>query len=144
MFGFGKKLKQLANSAKQLENKDALEGVVAAGLLQAASDGTISSDEVNKVIKLVTVNPALKAFDKAKITQLAKDYQVQLEADFRLGQMQMLKEIDDLKDDAVSAQIALLVAISVAEIEGKIDEVGNKVLNKIASHLGLSLSDFLE
>lgn len=141
MFGFGKKLLGLKSSAKKVENRDLMQAITGVCLLVAAADGTISKDETDKIDKLIRANKNLEHFG-SEITAQLNLYREQLEASFRVGRMNIKREIKDIANNPNDAEEVFVNAIASAEAEGGIDEQEKAVLVEIGNMLGLRLKDF--
>lgn len=141
MFGFKKKLFGAKVAAKKLENRDLMQAVVGACLLVAAADGSISKEEAAQIDKQLRANKNLEHFG-SEITAQTNLYTEQLEASFRIGRMNILREIKDVASNPLDAEEVFVNAIAVAEAEGGLDEGELKVLGEIGNILGLRLKDF--
>lgn len=141
MFGFKKKLFGAKVAAKKLENRDLMQAVVGACLLVAAADGSISKEEAGQIDKQLRANKNLEHFG-SEITAQTNLYTEQLEASFRIGRMNILREIKDIASNPLDAEEVFVNAIAVAEAEGGLDDGELKVLSEIGNLLGLRLKDF--
>lgn len=141
MFGLGKKLFGAKVAAKKLENRDLMQAVVGACLLIAAADGSISKDEAAQIDKQLRANKNLEHFG-SEITAQTNLYTEQLEASFRIGRMNILREIKDIAGNPMDAEEVFVNALAVAESEGGLDEGEVRVLTEIGNLLGLRLKDY--
>lgn len=141
MFGLKKKLFGAKVAAKKLENRDLMQAVVGACLLVAAADGEISKTEAAQVEKQLRANKNLEHFG-AEITSQTNLYVEQLEASFRIGRMNIMREIKDVANNPLDAEEVFVNALAVAEAEGGLDEGELKVLAEIGNLLGLRLKDY--
>lgn len=141
MFGIGKKLFSLKKSAKKIENRDLMQAVVGACLLVAAANGEISKEEVTQIDKQLRANKNLEHFGN-EITAQTNLYTEQLEASFRIGRMNILREIKEIANNPLDAEEVFVNALAVAESEGGLDDAEIKVLSEIGNLLGLRLKDF--
>lgn len=138
MFG----LKGMFKSAKKVQNKDTLEAVVAGCMLIAAADGTVEKPEMEKMINLLSTDPNLSAFKPAEIRIIAGKYQTRLEADFMVGQKQMLKEISDISDDSDKCEEVFLNMVAISKADGEVEPEEKAVLLKVAGLLSLSPKEY--
>lgn len=141
MFGFKKKFFGAKVAAKKMENRDLMQAVVGACLLIAAADGEISKAEAGQIDKQLRANKNLEHFG-AEITAQTNLYTEQLEASFRIGRMNILREIKDIASNPLDAEEVFVNTIAVAEGEGGLDDGEIKVLAEIGNVLGLRLKDF--
>lgn len=141
MFGIGKKLFGAKRAVKKLENRDLMQAVVGACLLVAAADGEISKKESEQIDKQLRANKNLEHFG-SEITAQVNLYTEQLEAGFRLGRMNILREIKEIANNPLDAEDVFTNALVVAEGEDGVSDGEKKVLVEIGNILGLRLKDF--
>ena len=139
MFG----IKKLFTSAKQVKNKDILEAIIAASLIVAAADGEIERKEIEKLEKLLINNDSLSSFKPAEIRKIVDRYSGILEADFRVGKLRLMKELNDISDNADQCEEVFVNALAIAESgTGKVDDEEAVVLKEIGKALGINLASF--
>ena len=141
MFGFKKKLFGAGRTIKKLENRDLMQAIVGGCLLVAAADGEISKNEAAQIDIQIRANKALEHFG-AEITKTVNLFTEQLQAGFRLGRMNIMREIRDIKNNPADAEEVLVNMLTVAEGDGNISAEEMKVLDEVAVELGLRLKDF--
>ncbi|MGL4265054.1 MAG: tellurite resistance TerB family protein [Afipia sp.] len=141
MFGFKKKLFGAGRTIKKLENRDLMQAIVGGCLLVAAADGEISKNEAAQIDIQIRANKALEHFG-SEITSTVNLFTEQLQAGFRLGRMNIMREIRDIKNNPADAEEVLVNMLTVAEGDGNISPEEMKVLDEIAIELGLRLKDF--
>lgn len=141
MFGLKKKLFGAGRTIKKLENRDLMQAIVGGCLLVAAADGEISKNEAAQIDIQIRANKALEHFG-AEITKTVNLFTEQLQAGFRLGRMNIMREIRDIKNNPADAEEVLVNMLTVAEGDGNISPEEMKVLDEIAVELGLRLKDF--
>lgn len=135
---------KLSKSANRKVNKDVLEAAAAAGLLVAASEGGISKDEINGVKNALAAHPKIDGvFSKRDVDSVVSKYASILEDNFRVGRTQMLREIEDVAENANDAEDVLVLAISIAEKDGDVGEKEMKTLTDIANRLSIKLDDVM-
>ena len=97
MFGmFKKKAKRAATEIRKLEKRDRAQAVVNAAYLVAYADGSCSPDEKQKIMQVLSVQPALAGF-ATELNDIANRIISQLEANFKIGRRAALREIADVK-----------------------------------------------
>ncbi|CAD5377399.1 Tellurite resistance protein TerB [Pseudomonas sp. OF001] len=141
MFGFGKKLFGAKREIKKLENRDLMQAIVGGCLLVAAANGEISRDEASQIDKQIRANKNLEHFG-AEITKTVSLYTEQLEAGFRLGRMNILREIKEIANSPLDADEVFTNMLVVAESDGDVYEAELKVLVEVANILGLRVKDY--
>lgn len=141
MFGLGKKLFNFKRGVKKIENRNLMEAIVGGCLLVAAADGTISKQESSQIDKQIRANKNLEHFG-SEITKQVNLFTEQLEAGFRLGRMNIMREIAEIASNPMDAEEVFTNMLVVAEGDGNIDPAEIKVLAEIGTLLGLRLKDF--
>lgn len=141
MFGLKKKLFGAKVAAKKIENRDLMQAIVGGCLLVAAADGEISKNESAQVDLQIRANKNLEHFG-SEITTTVNLFTEQLQAGFRLGRMNIMREIRDIKANPSDAEEVFVNMLTVAEGDGDISEQEMKVLAEVGTELGLRLKDF--
>lgn len=135
---FGKFVK----SAKQVQNQNVMEAIIAASVLIAAADGEIEKKEIDTLDKLLQNNDLLSAFKPAEIRKIIDRYSGILEAGFRVGKLKMLKEIGDISDNADQSEEVFVTALTIAEDDGEIKPAELVILREIGRTLGINLANY--
>lgn len=141
MFGIGKKLFGAKRAVKKLENRDLMQAIVGGCLLVAAADGEISKNEAAQIDIQIRANKNLEHFGQ-EITATVNLFTEQLQAGFRLGRMNIMREIADIKNNPLDAEEVFVNMITVAEGDGNISPEELKVLSEVGVQLGLRPKDF--
>lgn len=141
MFGIGKKLFGAKRAVKKLENRDLMQAIVGGCLLVAAADGEISKNEAAQIDIQIRANKNLEHFGQ-EITATVNLFTEQLQAGFRLGRMNIMREIADIKNNPLDAEEVFVNMITVAEGDGNISSEELKVLAEVGVQLGLRPKDF--
>ena len=139
---FGKKAAAVKVELKKVENRDLMEAIVGGCLLVSAADGEIEKEETSKLDQLIRSNQRLAHFGN-EITSTITRYTEQLEAGFRVGRMNILREIDDIKNDPKEAEEVFVNMLTIAEADGEIEPEEQKVLEEVGRRLGLRIEDYL-
>lgn len=143
LFGklLGDKVKNAAGEIKKVENRDLMQAIIGGCILVAGADGDLEPSELDKLEKLIRSNKSLEGFGP-EITETINRFKEQLEAGFRVARMNILREIEDVKNNASEAEEVLVNMITIAEADGEIEEAEKKVLKEVAQKLNLRLSDY--
>ena len=141
MFGLKKKLFGAKVAAKKIENRDLMQAIVGGCLLVAAADGDISKNEAAQIDLQIRANKNLEHFG-SEITTTVNLFTEQLQAGFRLGRMNIMREIRDIKANPSDAEEVFVNMLTVAEGDGDISEKELKVLVEVGTELGLRVKDF--
>lgn len=144
MFGmFKSKAREARATMAKLENKDLMEAIVAASVLVAAADGDLEASELDKIDKLLKTNKQLNHFG-SEITATLNSFKEQFtEGGFRIIRQNAHRELEDIKHNPRDAETVVNIILTVAEADGEIEEAEMKVLEDIASRLGLRIKDYL-
>lgn len=144
MFGkmFGKKASAAKESIKRLENRDLMEQMVGGCLLIAFADGDCEDSELKKLDEVLRSSKALEGFGP-ELTDTINRFTARLKAGYRIGRMEILREINDVKSDQNEKEDVLLAMITVAESDGEIEPEEKKELDQVAQRLGLRIEDFI-
>ncbi len=144
MFGkmFGKKASAAKESIKRLENRDLMEQMVGGCLLVAFADGDCEDSELKKLDEVLRSSKALEGFG-SELTETINRFTARLKAGYRIGRMEILREINDVKSDQNEKEDVLLAMITVAESDGEIEPEEKKELDQVAQRLGLRIEDFI-
>lgn len=134
--------RKLGRSAKSVAKQNIFEAIVAASVLVAAADGEIEKKESEKLERMLSNNDSLSSFKKTDIQRLVAKYTGVVETDFRMGKLKMMKEIEDIAENASDAEEVFVTALSIAEADGKIEPKELEVLSEIGRRLGLNLKDY--
>ncbi|WP_299933698.1 TerB family tellurite resistance protein [uncultured Pelagimonas sp.] len=141
---FKKAKKALEEKSNRLQGRtDLLEAVCAAAALVANADNDISDAEVDATVKAVKANTALAgAFSPSDIDKNINTA-LTTAGGGRVGQRQLMKEIEDISGDADDGEIIILTALDIAEADGDICDDEMKVLKKIGDAVGQNVENFI-
>ncbi|WP_421179286.1 tellurite resistance TerB family protein [Aeromonas enteropelogenes] len=146
MFGigkmFGKKAAAARGELKKLENRDLMEAVVGACLLTAFADGECEESELKTIESLLRTSKALEGFG-SEITDTMNRFTERLRAGYRVARLEILREIGDVKGNRQEAEDVLVAMLTIAESDGEIEPAEQKVLDEVATALGLRLADYV-
>jgi len=144
MFG---KLKELIGTAtNRLSGKtDLLEGIAAGGILVAAADGEMDSDEVGVLLEAMLGHEVLAQSFSESVIQQTVDKMVKKASPNAAGKIGMVgkialeREVKEVKGKSSSEDIELMLAILVdiasADADG-VEPAERTVINKISNSLG--------
>lgn len=142
MFGLFKKKAGAAKvELKKVENRDLMQAIVGAMILVAYADGDCEKSELEKIERLIAANDSLAHFGSEITTTMGRFVEF-MEAGPRLGEMKIMREIADIKNDAKDAEEVFVLAITIAEADGEIEPAELKVLAKLGRELGLRVQDY--
>jgi len=146
MFGIFRKLKgagaAISDKAVKAENKDLMEACVGACTLIAFADGELEDEEIEATQKLLGSAKQLAAFGD----EVNKEFDrlcTRFEAGYRVGRLEVMKEIKDCAGNKEEAETILVLAIEVAFADGELEPDEEKELEKIANALNLKVEDYI-
>ena len=111
-------------------------------LLIAFADGDCEDSELKKLDEVLRSSKALEGFG-SELTETINRFTARLKAGYRIGRMEILREINDVKSDQNEKEDVLLAMITVAESDGEIEPEEKKELDQVAQRLGLRIEDFI-
>jgi len=146
MFGFLKKMNKagaaISEKAVKAENKDLMEAMVGAAALIAYADGELEDSEISAIDGLLKNSKALAAFGTEPAQEFDRLCTV-LAAGYRMGRLEVMKEIEDCKGNKDESEMVMIMAIEVAYADGECEPEETVELEKIAGKLGLRLADYM-
>ena len=146
MFGFLKKLKgtakELGEKSIKAENKDLMEAMVGCACLIAYADGELEEAEITTITALLENSQALKLFGNEPQQEFDRLCNI-MEAGYRMGRLNVMKEIADVAGNKEEAEMVLVMGIEVAFADGDYEPEEKKELEAIAKKLNLKLDDYI-
>ena len=136
------KANELKTEALKFKNKDFLNAAMAGSALVAMADGSISSEEKQKMIKFIESNDALSIFTTSDVIKAFQDFVGQLEFDKDIGEAKAYQAIGKMKSNTEASRLLIRMIISIASSDGLFDNDEKKIAVKIAKELGLNPSEF--
>ena len=136
------KANELKTEALKFKNKDFLNAAMAGSALVAMADGSISSEEKQKMIKFIESNDALSIFTTSDVIKAFQEFVGQLEFDKDIGEAKAYQAIGKMKSNTEASRLLIRMIISIASSDGLFDNDEKKVAVKIAKELGINPSEF--
>ena len=136
------KANELKTEALKFKNKDFLNAAMAGSALVAMADGSISSEEKQKMIKFIESNDALSIFTTSDVIKAFQDFVGQLEFDKDIGEAKAYQAIGKMKSNTEASRLLIRMIISIASSDGLFDGDEKKVAIKIAKELAIDPSEF--
>jgi tellurite resistance protein TerB len=109
----------------KFKSKDLLEAVVAGCALVAHADGSVSSEEKQKMMGYLKTSDQMKVFDAGDIIKIFQKYVEKFEFDVAIGTGEVIR-----------------VCCAIGAADGDFDEKEKVVVRRMCSELGLSPADF--
>ena len=136
------KANELKTEALKFKNKDFLNAAMAGSALVAMADGSISSEEKQKMIKFIESNDALSIFTTSDVIKAFQDFVSQLEFDKDIGEAKAYQAIGKMKSNSEASRLLVRMIIAIASSDGLFDSDEKKVAIKIAKELAIDPSEF--
>ena len=136
------KANELKTEALKFKNKDFLNAAMAGSALIAMADGTISSEEKQKMIKFIESNDALSIFSTSEVIKAFQDFVGQMEFDRDIGEAKAYQALGKMKSNAEASRLLMRMIIAIASSDGIFDFDEKKVAVKIANEMGLNPAEF--
>src|SRR5512137_1842557 len=136
------KANELKTEALKFKNKDFLNAAMAGSALVAMADGSISSEEKQKMIKFIESNDALSIFTTSDVIKAFQDFVGQLEFDKDIGEAKAYQSLGKMKSNAEASRLLMRMIIAIASSDGNFDATEKKIAVKIANELGINPSEF--
>jgi tellurite resistance protein TerB len=136
------KANELKTEALKFKNKDFLNAAMAGSALVAMADGSISSEEKQKMIKFIESNDALSIFTTSDVIKAFQDFVGQLEFDKDIGEAKAYQAIGKMKSNTEASRLLVRMIIAIASSDGLFDNDEKKIAVKIAKELALDPAEF--
>ncbi len=136
------KANELKTEALKFKNKDFLNAAMAGSALIAMADGSISSEEKQKMIKFIENNDALSIFTISDVIKAFQEFVGQLEFDKDIGEAKAYQAIGKMKSNSEASRLLVRMIIAIAASDGNFDVQERNIAGKIAKELGLQPSEF--
>ena len=115
------KANELKTEALKFKNKDFLNAAMAGSALVAMADGSISSEEKQKMIKFIESNDALSIFTTSDVIKAFQDFVGQLEFDKDIGEAKAYQAIGKMKSNTEASRFLVRMIIAIASSDGIFD-----------------------
>jgi tellurite resistance protein TerB len=136
------KANELKNDVLKFKNKDFLNAAMAGSALIAMADGTISSEEKQKMIKFIEHNDSLSVFSTKDVIAAFQDFVGQIEFDKDIGTAAAYQAIAKMKSNAEASRLVIRMVIAIGTSDGNFDADEKVIAGKIARELGLNPAEF--
>lgn len=136
------KASELKTEALKYKNKDFMNAAMAGSALIAMADGSISSEEKQKMVKFIESHDALSIFTTNDVIKSFQDFVGQIEFDKDIGEAKAYQALGKMKSNAEAARLLVRMIIAIASADGDFDDSEKKVAIKIAKELAINPSEF--
>jgi len=132
----------LTNEIKKFQNKNFMEATTAACAIVAAADGSIDSDEKQKMAGFIKMNDSLNIFDMNTVIKSFNKFVDGLEFDHGIGFDACMKAIEKIADDFEAGRLLVRVACAIGAADGDFDDQEKEVVRKICKTCNQNPNDF--
>ncbi|MBL6985630.1 MAG: tellurite resistance TerB family protein [Gammaproteobacteria bacterium] len=136
------KANELKTEALKFKNKDFLNASMAGSALIAMADGSVSSEEKQKMIKFIESHDALSIFTTSDVIKAFQDFVGQLEFDKDIGEAKAYEALAKMKSNSQASRLLVRMIIGIASSDGNFDDSEKKVAIKITKELGIDPAEF--
>lgn len=133
---------ELKTEALKYKNKDFLNAAMAGCALIAMADGSVSSEEKQKMIKFIESNDALSVYTTSEVIKAFQEHVGQMEFDKDIGDAKAYQALHKMKSNTEAARLLVRMIIAVASSDGNFDADEQRVASKIVRELGMSPAEF--
>lgn len=131
----------LNNEITKFKSKDLLEAVVAGCTMVAYADGSISSEEKQKMMGYLKTSDQLKVFDQNDVIKLFQKYIEKFDFDTTIGIGEVMQTVSKFRGKPQS-QLIVRVCCAIGAADGDFDDKEKTVVRRMCSELGLNPQDF--
>ncbi|MGZ5576005.1 MAG: tellurite resistance TerB family protein [Methylobacter sp.] len=136
------KANELKTEALKFKNKDFLNAAMAGSALITMADGSVSSEEKQKMIKFIESNDALSIFPTSDVIKAFQNFVSQLEFDKHIGEAKAYEALGKMKSNEQASRLLVRMIIGIASSDGTFDFDEKKVAARIANELGIDPAEF--
>jgi len=136
------KASELKTEALKFKNKDFLNAAMAGSALVAMADGSVSSEEKQKMIKFIENHDALSIFTTSDVIKAFQDFVGQLEFDKDIGEAKAYQALGKMKSNIEASRLLIRMIIAIASSDGNFDGNEKKIASRIARELAVNPAEF--
>jgi len=132
----------LTDQVKKFKNKEFLDAVVAGCAIVAAADGSVDSNEKQKMAGYIGRSEELKVFDMSDVINRFNHFVGNMEFDVMIGKQEALKAIAKFRSKPDVARVIVGVCSAIGAADGDFDMKEQAAVRDICNTLGLNPSEF--
>lgn len=136
------KADELKTEALKFKNRDFLNAAIGGSVLIAMADGTITSEEKQKMMRFIENYDPLSVFSSKELVETFNDTVARIEFDRDLGEARVFEALGKMKTNTDAARLIMRLIICIACSDGTFDDNERYVARKIAAELNLDPGDF--
>lgn len=126
----------LAAEVNKFKNKSMLEAIVAGCALVAHADGSVSSEEKQKMMGYLRSSETLKVYDSGEVIQIFQKYAEKFAFDVQIGSGEVMTAIGKFRGKP-EAQLIVRVCCAISAADGAFDDKEKAVVRRMCQELGL-------
>ena len=127
---------------KQFANKDFMEATAASCAMIASADGSISSEEKQKMVGYINLNDSLKVFKLNDVLTRFNHYADMFEFDYNVGKAEAMKAISKMKGKPGEAKALIALCCSIGASDGDFDKDEIASVKEMCTVLNINPADF--
>jgi len=133
---------KIKSEVAKYKNREFMEAVIAGCAMVAAADGTISSDEKQKMAKFIERSEELSVFDMGEMIEIFNKVAEGYEFDGAIGKIEAMKKVGKLRGKEDAARTMIRVCCAIGAADGDFDADERKIVAEMCNELGLNPSEF--
>jgi len=137
-----RKSSELKTEVMKFKNKDFLNAAVGGSVLMSMADGSVSSEEKQKMMRFMENYEALSVFSGKEIVDAFQNIMTQIEFDKDLGEAKAYDAIRKMKGKDDAARLIMRLTIAIAGADGNFDDDEKQVARRIATELSIDPAEF--
>lgn len=132
----------LTAEVSKFKNRIFMEAAVNGCAVVAAADGSISSEEKQKMAGFIHRSEELKHFEMREVIEAFKKATEDFEFDKDLGRAGAFQKIGKIKGSEEQSRLLVRVVCAIGAADGNFDENERQAVREICIELGLNPADF--
>jgi len=136
------KMSELKTEALKFKNKEFLNAAMAGAALISLADGSISSEEKQKMIRFIENHDALSIFTTSEVIAAFQEFVGQIEFDKDIGDAKAYAALGKLNSNIEASRLVMRMIISIAAADGDFDADEQRIAVKVATELKLDPTEF--
>lgn len=133
---------RMAEEVTKYRNRDFMDAVVAGCAIVAAADGSVSSEEKQKMIGFMQTSDELKVFKTEDVIASFNDCMGKFDFDAAIGKGEALRRIAKIKGKAGADRLLVRVCCAIGAADGDFDAEERAAVVSICKELGLEPAEF--
>jgi tellurite resistance protein TerB len=119
------------------ENREFLDGAMAACALVATADGTVSFSERSRMDQVVANLERLQVFDVHEATDAFNGHVEAIEDAPVPGVAQAMQAVTALADEPEAARLLVRICVAMSQADGRLDPSERQCIERICAELGV-------